>query len=206
MKMLEKGKEKIQEICNVLRQETLEPAKEEAELIIENAKIEAEAIIAEAQKKAANMGIEAKASIQREREIFHSSLKEASKLSMEALKQEIEQKLFHQNLSLIVSEKTADPKIIESLISALVGAIQKEGLSADFSAIIPKEVDPAKVNELLKENILKALNEKGVVLGSFKGGAKLKLHDKKLTIDISDEAITQLLETHLRKDFRKWLF
>lgn len=206
MKVLEKSKDKIQEICNTLRQETLQPAKKEAEKILEEAKREAQEIIEEARKDAQDLVAETKEQNHKDKLVFEASLKEAAKLSVETLKQEIEQRLFHQTLADLVETKTKEPKAIESLIAALVQAIHKEGLSADFSALIPRDVDPEAINALLKKSILKQLREEGVVVDHFKGGAKIKMHDKKITIDISDEAITALLETHLRKDFRKWLF
>ena len=51
MKELETGKNKIQKICDVLRNETLDPAKQEAREIIENAHIQAAKIIEDAKKK-----------------------------------------------------------------------------------------------------------------------------------------------------------
>jgi V/A-type H+-transporting ATPase subunit E len=44
------------------------------------------------------------------------------------------------------------------------------------------------------------------VVGSFKGGAQLQWHDRKLTLDMSDDALKELLSTYVRKDFRKMLF
>ena len=52
MKSLEKGEEKIQKICDVLRRETLEPAQLEAEGVIEQAKEKAAGIVREAEQNA----------------------------------------------------------------------------------------------------------------------------------------------------------
>ena len=43
--MKDKGQDKIKKICDQLREETLEPAKQEAEEMLENAKKQAEKII-----------------------------------------------------------------------------------------------------------------------------------------------------------------
>ena len=48
MKGLESGKDKIQKICDALRKETLEPAKQEAREIVENAHMQASEIVTEA--------------------------------------------------------------------------------------------------------------------------------------------------------------
>lgn len=206
MKMLEKSKDKIQQICDVLRQETLQPAEVEAEAIIVKANQEAKEIVAQARNDAEALIASAKESMAKEEAVYKTALIEASKLSIERLKQEITEKLFNSQLEKIFITQTADPKVVERLIEAIIGTIRKDGLSADFSALIPKEVSVESVNALIKKEILDLLREKSVIVGDFKGGAKLKLHDKKMTIEVTDEAIVALLEQHLRKDFRKWLF
>ena len=52
MKTLDKGPDKVRQICNVLRNEALEPAKIESQAIIDAANAEAERIIKEAEKTA----------------------------------------------------------------------------------------------------------------------------------------------------------
>ncbi|MDR3624609.1 MAG: hypothetical protein P4L16_05670 [Chlamydiales bacterium] len=206
MQMLEKGKDKIQQICDLLRHETLEPAKEEAEGIISSAKEEAHQIVLQAQKKAEELVLAAKASIQKEREVFQSSLKEASKQSVEALRQKIEQELFNDCLFQHITKEMVDPNIIVKLITVIIEAIQKEGLSADFSALIPQKVSPESINALLKQDLLQRLKEKSVVVGGLAGGVELQLHDKQMKIVLSNKDVLTIVEKHLRKEFRQWLF
>jgi V/A-type H+-transporting ATPase subunit E len=88
----------------------------------------------------------------------------------------------------------------------MIQAIEKDGISTDFSALIPKVASVQELNALLGKSVLERLKEGSVVVGDFAGGAKLKLHDKKMTIDISDSALKELFSRYLRKDFRKLLF
>ncbi len=60
MKTLDKGKDRVEKIVKVLREETLEPAKEEAQRIIDEAKAEAERIV-KAAERALHAGIPADA-------------------------------------------------------------------------------------------------------------------------------------------------
>ena len=53
MKEMEKGSDKVQKICELLKQETLEPAKQEAKELLENAKMQASRIVQEAKEKKA---------------------------------------------------------------------------------------------------------------------------------------------------------
>lgn len=206
MEDLETGRDKIQKICDILKNETLEPAKQQAQGIIEEAEVQAHTMIRAAEKKVTEMIQSAQEQIEKERKLFQGQLTEALRQALEVLRQDIEQKLFNTELVAWVDKQTQDPKVGEKLITALVSAIEKEGTSADFSAYIPQSVPAEKVNALLAKQILSKLREKGVQVGDFKGGVQIKLHDRKLTLDLGDGAIVDLLARYLRKDFRELLF
>lgn len=206
MENLETGKDKIKKICDILKKETLQPAKQEAQQIVEVAGQEAHQIIRDAEAKAEQILNEAKAKMEKEKELFRSSLTQACRQGLEALRQDIENKLFNSALDGWLQKNTADPAVGAKLISALVQAIEKEGISADFSAIVPAQVPADKVNAALGQNIIDKLREKSVVVGDFIGGVQLKLHDRKLTLDVSDDALKELLGHYIRKDFRELLF
>ena len=138
--------------------------------------------------------------------LFRSSLEQASKQSLEELKQNIESKLFNSELDRLLSKELSNPQVISQLISSMIQAIQKEGLSTDFSALIPKVASAQELNALLGKGILEKLKEGSVTVGDFAGGARLKLHDRKMTIDMSEAALKELFSQYLRKDFRKLLF
>jgi V/A-type H+/Na+-transporting ATPase subunit E len=206
MKTLEKGKEKLKYICDVLRNETLEPAQKDAEAIIAKAKKEREAILSEAEKNADRLVEAARECIAKERSVFEASLSQASQQCLEALRQEIEQKLFNTELSSLITKNTADATIIAQALTAIIKAIEKEGSEADLSAVIAASVSKDAVNSLLCDEILNTLRSKSVSIGDFAGGAQLKVHDKKITIDLSNKALEELFSTYIRKDFRRFLF
>lgn len=203
---LEKGQDKIQEICDILRHKTIQPAQDEAHKILEEARKKAAHLIQDAQKHAELVVLDARRLIEQERSVFHSSLAQASKQCLEALRQSIEEKLMNPELHDTVVGQTTDPKVIANLITAMIKAIEKEGLAVDFAALIPASVSVKEVNQLLAENILNKLKTKSVMVGEFAGGAKLRLEGKRMTLDISDAEIEGLLRQYIRKDFRKLLF
>ena len=206
MENLETGKDKIKKICDILKNETLQPAREEAQQIIEVAGQEAHQIIRDAEAKAEQILNEAKAKMEKEKDLFRSSMIQACRQGIEALKQDIENRLFNSELADWLQKNTADPEVGAKLVAALVQAIEKEGVSTDFSAKIPAEVPADKVNALLGKDIVDKLREKSVTVGEFIGGVQLKLHDRKLTLDLSDDALKELLGHYIRKDFRELLF
>lgn len=205
-KTLENGEDKIQEICDILRRKTLEPAKSEAQNIIDEAKLQADQIIRNAQQHAEQLINDARRSIDQERNVFNSSLHQAGKQAMEALKHEIENKLLNHELHNLIVKNTTDPKIIANLISAIVKAIEKEGLSVDLSAIIPREISAKDIVQYLGQEVLKKLKEGPIAIGDFAGGTKVRLEGKKIVFDISDAEIENLVRGYVRKDFRKLMF
>lgn len=207
MKTLEKAQDKMKQICNVLRDETLEPAKKQAEELVKEARKQADEILAEARNCAKKIVEDARKSIEQERGIFHSSMQQAAKQSLEALRQSIEIKFFNEQLETLIEGGTNSAEVVAKLINTVVKAIEKEGLSADLTAMVPKTILPKDVNTLLLQDVLRVLKEQSVVVGSFSGGARVKLNNKQMSIDITQDALKELLGSYVvRKDFRKLLF
>ncbi|MDP1836616.1 MAG: V-type ATP synthase subunit E [Chlamydiales bacterium] len=205
MKTLEKGGEKIQKICEALRTETLEPAKGDAKKIVEDAQAERERIIRQAEQEAKALIAQARKQVEQERRVFDTSLSQAAKQGIESFKQNIEHQLFNQQLAEMIEKSSATPKVVASLLEAIVTALKTDGLDADLEGVVAKNVNPAEVNALLAQGILEKLKS-GVRVGDFAGGAQVRVKDKKITIDISDQALGELLSGYLREDFRKLFF
>ncbi len=206
MKGTDTGKDKVKKICDILRRETLEPAENEAEEIIRIAKDQAEEIVATARKEVERLNVEARREIERQKNVFQSSLNQACKQALAALKQSIEEKLFNQELGKLISKHTQDPKVLAQLITAVVKGIEKEGLEANLSVYVPAAVPAREVNALLAQEILEKLREKSVLVGPLTGGIEVKLHKDNITVDISDAALKELVAHYIRKDFREMIF
>lgn len=206
MKGTETGKDKVRKICDVLRRETLEPAQSEAETIIHSARERAEEVLASARQEAAKMKEDALAEIERQKNVFQSSLGQACKQALEALKQGIEEKLFHRELARLISSYTQDPKVLVQLITAVARGLEKEGIDGPLSVYVPAAVPARSVNMLLAQEILDHLKEKSVLVGPLTGGIEVKLHKENITVDLSDAALKELVANYIRKDFREMIF
>ncbi len=202
MKGIETGSDKVKKISDALRKETLEPAMRERDEIIERAHEEASRIRDEARLNADKMVHDAENQIAREKSIFQSSLVQASKQAIQILKQNIEDKLFNKELGRLLSEHMKGPKVLADLITAVINAIEKEGLDADLSVFIPAAVPARDVNALLSKEILAKLKEKSVLLTPIGGGIEVKMRKENITLDLSDTAIKELVAGYIRKDFR----
>ncbi len=206
MKGIETGQDKVRKICDVLRKETLEPAQQEAENILEKAREKAERILQEAQAEAKKVLSEARSEEEKQRNIFQSSLNQACRQTVSALKQAIEEKLFNQELGAVLSKHMQEPAVLAKITSAIVTALEKEGANGNLSIYIPAAVSAKEVNGLLTERVLSALKEKSVLLSSITGGIEVKVHKDNMIIDISDAAVKEIIGRYIRKDFRETLF
>ncbi|MBS0620776.1 MAG: V-type ATP synthase subunit E [Verrucomicrobia bacterium] len=206
MMAAESGKDKVKKICDILRRETLEPAKQEAEAIVHSAHEKAGEIVSSARKEAEAILKAADEEILRQKNIFQSSLGQACSQALEVLREQIEEKLLHRNLMQLITKQTQDPKVLAELIEAVVKGIEKEGVDANLSVLIPASVPARAVNVLLAQEVLSHLKEKSVILGRMSGGIEVKLVGENITIDITDAALKELVANYIRKDFRELLF
>ena len=206
MKGLETGKDKVKKICDLLKKETLDPALQEAQKIIDEAKGRAREIIAEAERKAEEMHQAAHQEIQQQKVVFQASLSQACRQALDSLKEKIEQKLFNPELSALLLKPLQDPKVVAKLIETVILSIEKEGVDANLSASISSAVSARDVNMALAAKILDRLKEKSVLLTSIGGGVQVKIVDQNMTIDLSDSAFNELVANYIRKDFRDLIF
>jgi V/A-type H+-transporting ATPase subunit E len=206
MKGLETGKDKIQKICDALRKETLEPAKQEAREIVENAHLQASEIILEAQKKAEAFQKAAEKEIEEKKKVFQSSLHLACRQGIEQLKQKIEEELFDRELGSLVTKEMSDPKVVAHLLNSFMRAMEEKGIEEDFVALIPKDIPPRSINELLAARVLERLRDHTVSVGDFTGGVQISLKGAQITVDISDQSVRELIAQYIRRDFRDLVF
>ena len=206
MRSLEKSHEKMQKICDQIRKDTIEPAKQEAEEMLSTARKRAEELIRAGEHQAAKLVEQAKKQIAQEQAVFRSSLEQAAKQTVETLRQEVEEKFFSEEISTLLSSPLRDPRVLADLINGLVHAIEKEGLSADFSVVIPKLVSADDITPLLLESVAKRLKEHPLQIGAFQGGIQVKLRDKKMVLDVSDSVLIAILADYVRADFRHCIF
>lgn len=206
MKGLETGKDKIQKICDSLRKETLEPAKQEAREIVENAHMQAAEIVADAKKEAAQLIQTAEHEMEEKKRVFHASLNLACRQGIEQLKQKIEKELFNKELADLIPKEMSDPKIIANLLSSFMKSMEEKGIEDEFVAVIPKGISPRVINDLLLSKVLDRLKNKTVVVGEFAGGLQIQLKGRQITIDISDAVVRELIAQYIRRDLRDLVF
>lgn len=206
MKGLETGKDKIQKICDTLKKETLDPAKQEAREIVENAHIQAADIVAAAKKNAEKIMATAVREIEEKKKVLHSSLTLACRQAIEQLKQTIEKELFNKELAQLVASQMNEPKIIAEILQSFIKMLENKGINDELTVTIPKSIAPRSITSLLASHVLERLNEQNMKVGDFAGGLEIGLKDKQITIAITDEIVRELIAQYVRRDLRDLIF
>ncbi|MBS0627836.1 MAG: V-type ATP synthase subunit E [Verrucomicrobia bacterium] len=206
MKEIDTGREKVKKICDVLRRETIEPAKQEADEIIRQAKLQAAEIIKSAKEESEKIKSDTLKEMEKQKIVFLSSLQQAGKQSVEALKNEIESKLFDPALSKLLNSSLTEKKVVVDLIQAVISALKKDGVDADLDISIPPVISIKDVNDALIGLVGENVKSYKISLGSMQGGIAVKLVKENITIDITDQALEEWVSKYVRQDFRKILF
>jgi len=206
MKSIDTGKDKVRKICEVLKQEALDPARREADEIVAMARSDAKRIIEEAKRKGKGMIEEARKKTEEEYNVFKASVNLACKKSFDTLKQRVEHNLFNTQLAAFIDGPMNDPHVLAKIISAMIKGIEDRGDRADLEAVISSAVSPKEVSRELVRGVVDRLRSGGVEIGDIAGGVQIKIVDENLTLDMTDETLKALLAEFVREDFREAIF
>ncbi len=206
MDTLEKGKNKLSEICDILRKETLEPAQDEANEIIEKAQQESQKIIEKAHIDAESLLEEARAKIEQEKKLFESSMSLATKQTFDHLKEKIQIQLFNDQLDQLTKTIMSKSDLVAKLIAAIINIVEKEGLGSNLAVSLAKAVKAEEVCQYLVASAAEKVKSGAIVIEASDGGAKIVLLDQKMSVDISSDSLKDMLGSFLRDSFRDVLF
>lgn len=197
---------KIRKLCETLEKEALAPAQLQAEHLITTAQAQADHLVKAAQAEAQTLIGKARDQIDQERRLFDSSLRQAAALAKQSLRNDFEQQFFRPNLEAMLDLSLADPVVMTRLIRSVIDAIERDGLGCDLSVEVAKSIDITALNSLLGEAVLKKLRDGSCLLGNISSGAKVQVRDCGVTIDLSDQFLSEILQKNLHSAFAKAFF
>ncbi len=200
------GDERLAAICQVIRNETLEPALQEAESIKAAAERDAARIRAEAKQQADRMLQELRSKLREERAAFDASLEQASKQAIGIVKEKIEKSLFNPELDRYLADEFSSERKTAKLLDLLIEELHKEGIEGDICVWIGKNLDKQVLVEHLGKNALKHLPKEGLYVGEQPYGFLLQVKSKHLSIEITPESLKEMFAGFIRSDFRKFFF
>ena len=206
MEQRSSGDERLAAICQKIRNETLEPAEQEAQSILLNAEREAAKIKVEARQHADQLLHDARKELLEEQKAFEASLQQACKQTVDLLRQKVEKTLFKPALDAWLEKEFSSEEKTAQLLDILIEYLKKEGIEGDISAWIGSHLSKEEVVKHLAITSLKALPKEGIHVADQAHGIILKLADKHITIEITPDAIKELMAAFIRNDFRRFLF
>ena len=204
----------VKELIERIRDEGVQAARQEADRIISEAKAQAARIVSDAKAEAATMKKEAEAATQREQMAAIEALRIAARDTGLELRAAV-MAAFEEHVRRLVTDVTSDGSVLRDMILVLAGRAAEDLIKdKDASILVPKHLaDEAtpELEEFLRRTAV-ALSadvlRKGIELipsSEIQGGARVRLVGDDLEIDLSDEALSEMMLKLLLPRYRKIL-
>lgn len=205
----------VQDLIDRIRDQGVEAAQKEAARIVRDAEAKAAKLLAEAQAESARMREQAERDIAADQTAGIEALRLSARDTVLQLKSRLS-KEFEVFVRRLVTKATQDEELIRALVLVLAGRAVEEVIhDRDIHILVSKVILTGTPDEELrahgKEGILALSSDmlrEGVELipsDGIDGGARVRLVDEDLEIDLSDQAITRLLGERLLPRFRRIL-
>ena len=204
----------VKELIERIRDEGVHSARAEADRILTQAKARAARIVADAKAEAAAIKKEARASMEREQTATNEALRIAARDTELELRSAI-MSGFEEHVRRLVTDVTTDVSVLRDMILVLAGRAADD-LIQDKDAVIfvpdrlADEVS-AELDEFLRKSAVALSGDvlrQGIELipsNEIQGGARVRLVGEDLEIDMSDQALSQMMLKLLLPRYRKIL-
>jgi V/A-type H+-transporting ATPase subunit E len=204
----------VQALIDRIRDEGVQSALEEAAKILTEAKAQAARTVSDAKAEAAAMKKEAQAAIETERTAAIEALRMAARDTELELRNAV-LAAFEEHVRRLVTDVTAEGSVLRDMILVLTGRAAEELIKdRDATVLVPErlldEASP-ELEEFLRRSALAISGDvlrKGIQLipsSTVRGGARVRLVDDDLEIDLSDEALSEMMLTLLLPRYRRIL-
>lgn len=208
----------VQALIDRLKSEGVSAGQAEADRILQKAKEKASQIVAAAEAEAEAVRAKAHADAEKEQTATRDSLKVAARDLVLSLRNDLESRVLGE-ASRLVSQTLQDPEFLQRLILEMAGKAKvATGMSEDeplqfvlpekavtFEELkkSPEDVSPGTLTHFVLALAADVLRD-GVSFTTAPGveGIRLKLLDRDISIDMTDEAIATLLTSHLQPRLR----
>ena len=201
-----------------LKDDGVRAGRDQADEIIENARNRADQLLAEAHAEATNIVAGARAEAERLKTASDEAIQIAMRDTVLGFREEI-QGILTQRVQRLVSEQMVDGALLEKLIVQIAArSIELAGVHESSDVEIQLPARPLGIEELkrdpralqdalsrLAKQIAGETWREGVTLAASadnQGGLRVLVKDKEIEIDLTPEALTDLLLQHLQPRFR----
>ena len=205
----------VQDLINRIRDEGVQAAQEQAEQLLIAARQEAADIVARAKEEADALQAKARAEIDAWQASSTEALRLASRDTVLELKAGVMNR-FEEFVKRLVISATRDKELVRAIVLVLAGHaaeefIQDKEIEVRISRSLLGGQPDAELSEEGKRAILGISSDMlrdGLQLSpddEIEGGARVRLVDDKLEIDLSDRAIARMISKRLLPRFRSIL-
>lgn len=205
----------VQNLIDRIRDQGVEAAQKEAARIVREAEAKAAKLLAEAKTESARMREQAANDIAADQTACVEALRLSARDTVLQLKSRLS-KEFEVFVRRLVTKATRDEELIKALVLVLAGRAVDEVIhDRDIHILVSNAILTGSPDEELRahgKDIILALSSdmlrEGVELvpsDGIDGGARVRLVEDNLEIDLSDEAITRLLGERMLPRFRRIL-
>jgi V/A-type H+-transporting ATPase subunit E len=204
----------VKELIDRIRDEGVQSARDEANRILSDAKAQAARIVADAKAEADAMKKEARAAMEREQTATIEALRIAARDTGLELRSAI-LSAFEEHVRRLVTDVTTDGSVLRDMILVLAGRAAEDFINDKDAAILVPGRLADEISEELEEYLKQSavafsadVLRKGVQLipsDETKGGAVVRLVGEDLEIDLSDEALSEMMLKLLLPRYRKIL-
>lgn len=186
----------IQALIDRLRHDGIDAGRQDAQQMLAQAHADIEALRAAARTEADGLMQRTRAQIRIEQEACQGAIQLAYRDSLLRLKEAFLHD-FGERLRRRVQAELADPLVLRQALQALL----QTGTGG-----APTEVDEALLDTLAQDGVARQLRE-GVTLLPAMGqhGFRMALHEGQVEVHVTDEALTELLQSHLLPRVRRQL-
>jgi V/A-type H+-transporting ATPase subunit E len=207
----------VQELIDRIRGEAVDAGRDEAGKIRAEAEREAEEIRTRAREEARAMIDGARSEAETFKSAGVEALRTAARDTLLELRSNI-RRAFEKHVHCLVCEQTKSPDFVKNLVLILAGeAADKYITNRDAEIFIssaltdgpsPEAAPEGEIREKIKEAVLRLTTEmlrEGVELlpdDGIDGGARVRIRDAELEIDLTDKAISRLLLKYLLPRYR----
>ncbi|MGD2152518.1 MAG: V-type ATP synthase subunit E family protein [Gemmatimonadales bacterium] len=204
----------VQALIDRIRDEGVQSALEEAARILTEARAQAARIVSDAKAEAAAMKKDAKAAIATEREAAIEALMMAARDTELELRTAV-LAAFEEHVRGLVTDVTAETSMLRDMILVLAGRAAEDFIKdRDAKILVPRHLAdeaPPELEEFLRRSALAVSADvlrDGIELipsSKVRGGARVRLVDEELEIDLTDEALSEMMLTLLLPRYRRIL-
>ncbi|MCI4624822.1 MAG: hypothetical protein L3V56_02570 [Candidatus Magnetoovum sp. WYHC-5] len=205
MNSLQDG-DKVQRISEFLKASAIEPAQKEAKSIIDKANAQKSIIIEEARREAQKILESAQDKIKETHFAMESALRIAAKQAINSLKIEIEETLLNKTIAKPLVTALNDQQLLRDLLSEIAKSYIKNNFTGNIDILLSQQTKD-KLKDFVQYEMAKGLkNTLNISHEIVPSGCKVFMKDNKVEIDITYEAVSELLFAYLKPEIRHYLF